>query len=116
MSLEKSGVLRSSLGVVTAMSLGFLASGCGEESGPYIEGGIPSRVMYEDTDSRYSSVLNMWENEWYLVLEQCGRVDNENVDEDGCVTVKVEVKKKTYNQFSEGDEIVFNNRKYGTTP
>jgi hypothetical protein len=58
----------------------------------------------------------MWENDWYLVLEQCGREEIENVGEDGCVTVKINVIKKTYDQFSEGDQIVFKNRKYGTTP
>lgn len=45
--------------------------------------------------------------EFHLDVRQCDRQSDEFADEQGCVTAHIDVDESTYNEFQDGDTIVF---------
>ena len=94
-----------------------LVASCGQNGQPIIEHDQPATLLDKSKDSHYVSGTGYdhWETDYEFVLKQCEREAGEAVDEDGCITLLVNVSGQTYKKFDEGDVITFENDMHGTS-
>lgn len=95
-----------------ALSLGsFALTGCGPEVIPNQPAEVVDREYHESwVQFMYTGKTVMpivHPEQFHLDVRQCGRYDEEEADQYGCVTAHVDVDEETYNTHNVGSEIIF---------
>jgi hypothetical protein len=109
--MEKNNKLRRGLAVVAA-GTGILAlSGCGDSA--QITPGVAGEVVGREYDDRdvivVGRVVTVQPEEFFLRVKQCGHEEFTTPENElGCAIFTVEVSEETYQEFQDGESIVFN--------
>jgi hypothetical protein len=115
-NLRSPNKLRVPVGIVLALGSISVLAGCAGSHELLADKSATILSKSESQDfvtAQESGGYPHYESVYDFILKQCGRIGDADADKDGCVELSIGVDQKTYNQFNEGDTIVFDSTRTG---